>query len=75
MRTKLSEYEEDNNKISKRIEELEVIVTPQKILIEELTIELCNSKKMVNDLGKNLTKYIEYKNGNEIITGKLGILK
>ena len=52
----------------KRIEELEGIVNPQKILIKELTIELGNYHKMFNRL-KN------YKNEKEVITGKLRRLK
>ena len=47
LQTKNSEYDEDNNTMSKNIEELEGIVNPQKILIEEITIELGNSQKMV----------------------------
>ena len=44
-------------------------------MIEELTIELVNSQKMVNDLKICPTKYIEYKDENEIITGKPRIFK
>ena len=44
LQTKLSEYEEDNDTMSKRIEELEGIVNTENILIEELTIELGNSR-------------------------------
>ena len=50
--------------MSKRIEELKGIVNPQKIFIKEITIELGNSQKMVNDLKHFLTIYTEYKNEN-----------